>query len=100
MAQRPVTKMKRISLPPAHCDFGLCTITTKKQIHKQKKPCSQICFRFSKTLNIQSLTIEKEEPPMRMLFISAPSSATAVYQVLGDNGGTGLMFETEGDTLP
>ena len=36
---------------------------------------------------------------MRMLFIPAKSSATAVYQVLGDNGGTGLMFETEGDTL-
>ncbi len=45
-------------------------------------------------------TMEKpEEPPMRMLFIPANSSATAVYQVLGDNGGTGLMFETEGDTL-
>lgn len=40
-----------------------------------------------------------EEPPMRMLFIPANSSATAVYQVLNDNGGTGLMFETEGDTL-
>ena len=41
-----------------------------------------------------------EEPPMRMLFIPANSSATAVYQVLNDNGGTGLMFETEGDTSP
>ncbi len=40
-----------------------------------------------------------EEPPMRMLFIPANSSATAVYQVLNDNGGRGLMFETEGDTL-
>lgn len=40
-----------------------------------------------------------EEPPMRMLFIPANSPATAVYQVLNDNGGTGLMFETEGDTL-
>ncbi len=36
---------------------------------------------------------------MRMLFIPANSSATAVYQVLNDNGGQGLMFETEGDTL-
>lgn len=40
-----------------------------------------------------------EEPPLRMLFIPANSSATAVYQVLSDNGGEGLMFETEGDTL-
>ncbi len=48
----------------------------------------------------KKVNMEKpEEPPMRMLFIPANSSATAVYQVLGDNGGTGLMFETEGDTL-
>lgn len=40
-----------------------------------------------------------EEPPLRMLFIPANSSATAVYQVLHDNDERGLMFETEGDTL-
>lgn len=40
-----------------------------------------------------------DEPPLRMLFIPANSSATAVYQVLNDNGGQGIMFETEGDTL-
>ncbi len=45
-------------------------------------------------------SLEKpEEPPLRMLFIPANSSATAVYQVLNDNGGQGIMFETEGDTL-
>ncbi len=40
-----------------------------------------------------------QEPPMRMLFIPANSSATAVYQILGDNEGNGLIFETEGDSL-
>ena len=40
-----------------------------------------------------------EQPPLRMLFIPANSSATAVYQVLGENDGQGIMFETEGDTL-
>ncbi|MBQ8810812.1 MAG: DUF3987 domain-containing protein [Bacteroidales bacterium] len=40
-----------------------------------------------------------EEPPQRMLFIPANSSATSVYQILNDNRGIGLMFETEGDTL-
>ena len=40
-----------------------------------------------------------DEPPLRMLFIPANSSATAVYQVLNDNNGQGIMFETEGDTL-
>ncbi len=39
------------------------------------------------------------EPPLRALFVPANSSATAVFQVLNDNDGVGLMFETEGDTL-
>ncbi len=43
--------------------------------------------------------VKPPAPPLRMLFIPANSSATAVYQVLNDNNGEGLMFETEGDTL-
>ncbi|PLB85344.1 DNA primase [Dysgonamonadaceae bacterium] len=42
---------------------------------------------------------QPQEPPLRTLFIPANSSATSVYQVLNDNKGVGLMFETEGDTL-
>ncbi|MDR1757001.1 MAG: DUF3987 domain-containing protein [Culturomica sp.] len=44
-------------------------------------------------------TQQPEEPPLRVLFIPANSSATAVFQILNDNNGVGLMFETEGDTL-
>ncbi len=40
-----------------------------------------------------------EEPPLRALIIPANSSATSVFQILNDNKGIGLMFETEGDTL-
>jgi hypothetical protein len=40
-----------------------------------------------------------QEPPLKTLLIPANSSATSVYQVLNDNSGIGLMFETEGDTL-
>jgi hypothetical protein len=40
-----------------------------------------------------------KEPPLRALFIPANSSATALFQILNDNNGIGLMFETEGDTL-
>ncbi|EKU91498.1 DUF3987 domain-containing protein [Bacteroides oleiciplenus] len=39
------------------------------------------------------------QPPVRMLFIPANSSATALFQTLNDNEGQALMFETEGDTL-
>ncbi|MDR0941305.1 MAG: DUF3987 domain-containing protein [Bacteroidales bacterium] len=42
---------------------------------------------------------QPQEPPLRVLFVPANSSATAVFQILNDNAGVGLMFETEGDTL-
>ena len=40
-----------------------------------------------------------EEPKRRTLIIPANSSSTMVYQILSENDGCGLMFETEGDTL-
>lgn len=42
---------------------------------------------------------EPQQPPVRMLFIPANSTATALFQTLNDNEGRALMFETEGDTL-
>ena len=42
---------------------------------------------------------QPHEPPLRVLFVPADSSATAVFQILNDNDGVGLIFETEGDTL-
>lgn len=38
-------------------------------------------------------------PPEKMLFIPANNSTTGVFQLLSDNEGRGLIFETEGDTL-
>lgn len=44
--------------------------------------------------------IEKPiEPPIQLLFIPANSSASGAFQLLNDNQGKGLIFETEGDTL-
>jgi hypothetical protein len=40
-----------------------------------------------------------KEPPVRMLVIPANNSATGLFQILNDNNGAGLIFETEGDTL-
>jgi hypothetical protein len=39
------------------------------------------------------------KPPEKMLFIPANNSTTGVFQLLSDNEGRGLIFETEGDTL-
>ena len=40
-----------------------------------------------------------KDTPMLVLIIPANSSASAFIKTLADNNGTGLMFETEGDTL-
>ncbi|MCU7551956.1 DUF3987 domain-containing protein [Chitinophagaceae bacterium LB-8] len=38
-------------------------------------------------------------PPEKMLFIPANNSTTGVFQLLHENEGRGIIFETEGDTL-
>lgn len=38
-------------------------------------------------------------PPLKMHFIPANTSATAIYQTLADNDNSGTIFETEADTL-
>jgi hypothetical protein len=44
--------------------------------------------------------VEKpDKPKEKMLFIPANNSTTGVFQLLADNEGRGLIFETEGDTL-
>ena len=40
-----------------------------------------------------------EKPREKMLLIPANNSSTGTYQLIGDSGGRGLIFETEGDTL-
>lgn len=40
-----------------------------------------------------------EAPPLRALLVPGNSSATAVYELLDNNDGKGIIFETEGDTL-
>jgi hypothetical protein len=44
--------------------------------------------------------LEKPTKPLeKMLFIPANNSASGAYQLLAENDGVGLIFETEGDTL-
>ena len=48
----------------------------------------------------KNFNVEKpKKPAERMLFIPANNSTTGVFQLLSDNEGKGLIFETEGDTL-
>lgn len=47
----------------------------------------------------RNLPPEPEKPPFRLLFVPANTSSAMVIQHLRDNGGNGIMFETEADTL-
>ena len=57
---------------------------------------------YNEYLNIRKKNPAAEKPqrpPEKMLFIPANNSAAGVLQLLHDNNGRGLMFETEGDTM-
>lgn len=43
--------------------------------------------------------LKPEQPREQLLFIPANSSATGAFELLANNDGKGLIFETEGDTL-
>ncbi|WP_417859528.1 DUF3987 domain-containing protein, partial [Xanthomarina gelatinilytica] len=76
-------------------------------VHKQKREQSKTLKQQHQvemaTYNMnkgKSETMDKpSKPPERMLFIPANNSVTGVYQLISDNEGRGLIFETEGDTL-
>lgn len=75
-------------------------------IHRQLCEASRLAWaEYSRLMQIYSQSKDKgeyerlQEPPQKMLIIPANSSATSVFQILNDNEGVGLIFETEGDTL-
>jgi len=74
-------------------------------IHKEmREQASLLKQQFeieSATYNSQKGNdVEKpKDPPENMLFIPANNSTTGVFQLLSENEGKGLIFETEGDTL-
>ena len=76
-------------------------------IHKKKRIESKL-LREKYDVELQEYNRAKKNgkdavkplpPPEKMLFIPANNSATGAFQLLNDNRGSGLIFETEGDTL-
>ena len=78
-----------------------------QRIHKKKREESKL-LREKYEAELQEYNRAKKKgqdavkplpPPEKMLFIPANNSATGAFQLLNDNRGSGLIFETEGDTL-
>lgn len=87
---------------------GRLTLCQKlvEPIHKSLREISKLEFEeFQRKLTEYAATKNKseverpQEPPVKMLVIPANNSATGLFQILNDNKGKGLIFETEGDTL-
>ncbi|HEY3369346.1 MAG TPA: DUF3987 domain-containing protein [Prolixibacteraceae bacterium] len=71
----------------------------RKETHAMKAQY-EIDMREYNLQKGKDLSLEKPaKPPEKMLFIPANNSTTGVFQLLSDNDGKGLIFETEGDTL-
>ncbi|WP_445749314.1 DUF3987 domain-containing protein [Polaribacter sp.] len=76
-------------------------------VHKLKREQAKVLKQqFNTEMATYNMNKGKNEnlekpgkPPERMLFIPANNSVTGVYQLISDNEGKGLIFETEGDTL-
>lgn len=76
-------------------------------VHKLKREQAKVLKQqFNTEQAVYNMNKGKDEnlekpnkPPERMLFIPANNSVTGVYQLISDNEGRGLIFETEGDTL-
>jgi len=75
-------------------------------IHRQLRETNKLEYEEYKRKQAEYVANKKnpdaeqpQEPPLRVLFVPANSSATAVFQILNDNQGVGLIFETEGDTM-
>jgi hypothetical protein len=87
---------------------GRLTLCRKlvEPIHKSLREISKLEFEeYQRKLSEYASTKNKseverpKEPPVKMLIIPANNSATGLFQILNDNNGSGLIFETEGDTL-
>ena len=78
-------------------------------IHKQKKDTTnaqKVQYEVEMNEYFELLKSKKgetsqkpEQPREQLLFIPANSSATGAFELLANNDGKGLIFETEGDTL-
>jgi hypothetical protein len=76
-------------------------------VHKLKREQAKVLKQqFNTEMATYNMSKGKNEnlekpgkPPEKMLFIPANNSVTGVYQLISDNEGRGLIYETEGDTL-
>lgn len=88
---------------PASAGKGRLMMAKKivEPIHRElRQAYTDELAQFQQEMEEKGKTVNVDlRVPQTMLFMPANSSATALYQTLHDCGGSGLIFETEADTL-
>lgn len=81
--------------------LGMKIHKDKIQINNQKKiQYEQELEKYNSKKNNNNFNDTKpEKPKQELFFIPANSSATGAFELLNNNDGKGMIFESEGDTL-
>lgn len=79
-----------------HCKITEQSNAEKEECEKELLRYKAICAKLKKG---EEPPEKPEEPPFRRVFIPADTSQSMLIKMINDNGGNGIMFETEADTM-
>ncbi|WP_299216210.1 DUF3987 domain-containing protein [uncultured Aquimarina sp.] len=74
-------------------------IQKRKETSTEKIQFEVELAEYNQRKSKDNTLVKPNRPLEKMLFIPANSSATGTFELLANNEGVGLIFETEGDTL-
>ncbi len=79
-----------------HCKIKEQSEAEKEEYRKELLRYKAICAKLKKG---EEPPEQPVEPPFKRVFIPADTSQSALIKMINDNGGNGIMFETEADTM-
>lgn len=79
-----------------HCKITEQSKAEKEEYDKELLRYKAICAKLKKG---EEPPEKPEEPPFKRVFIPADTSQSMLIKMINDNGGNGIMFETEADTM-
>lgn len=79
-----------------HCKITEQSKAEKEEYDKELLKYKAICAKLKKD---EEPPEKPEEPPFKRVFIPADTSQSMLIKMINDNGGNGIMFETEADTM-
>lgn len=79
-----------------HCKITEQSKAEKEEYEKELLRYKAICAKLKKG---EEPPEQPVEPPYKRVFLPADTSQSMLIKMINDNGGNGIMFETEADTM-